>query len=102
MALGVTIDSRVPWTLPRPLSPPQSLSDPSFCPGTWDGWLCWPDTPAGKSAYAPCPTFVTGFDPNSTYPSLALMLRCPLFGWQVALFTRLSLAREFISTSHAR
>lgn len=41
--------------------------DDSFCPGTWDGWLCWPDTPAGKSAYAPCPSFVTGFDPNSRY-----------------------------------
>lgn len=35
-----------------------------FCRGTWDGWLCWPDTAAGTSAYALCPEFVTGFDPT--------------------------------------
>ncbi|XP_058822069.1 calcitonin gene-related peptide type 1 receptor isoform X3 [Topomyia yanbarensis] len=35
-----------------------------YCRGTWDGWLCWPDTAAGTSAYALCPGFVTGFDPN--------------------------------------
>ncbi|KAM7345731.1 diuretic hormone 31 Receptor isoform 2-T9 [Cochliomyia hominivorax] len=34
-----------------------------FCPGTFDGWLCWPDTPAGTSAYERCPEFITGFDP---------------------------------------
>lgn len=35
----------------------------TFCPGTWDGWLCWDDTLAGQSARAPCPEFKTGFDP---------------------------------------
>ncbi|XP_055539715.1 calcitonin gene-related peptide type 1 receptor isoform X2 [Wyeomyia smithii] len=35
-----------------------------FCRGTWDGWLCWPDTAAGTSAYALCPHFITGFDPT--------------------------------------
>ncbi|XP_069700680.1 calcitonin gene-related peptide type 1 receptor isoform X2 [Periplaneta americana] len=35
-----------------------------FCPGTFDGWSCWPETRAGSSAHAPCPDFVTGFDPN--------------------------------------
>ncbi|XP_023706761.1 calcitonin gene-related peptide type 1 receptor isoform X2 [Cryptotermes secundus] len=35
-----------------------------FCPGTFDGWSCWPETPAGSSAHAPCPEFITGFDPN--------------------------------------
>uniref|UniRef100_A0A1I8PY96 G-protein coupled receptors family 2 profile 1 domain-containing protein n=1 Tax=Stomoxys calcitrans TaxID=35570 RepID=A0A1I8PY96_STOCA len=35
----------------------------TYCPGTFDGWLCWPDTPAGKSAYERCPDFITGFDP---------------------------------------
>lgn len=35
-----------------------------YCPGTFDGWLCWPDTDAGTFASAPCPAFVTGFDPN--------------------------------------
>ncbi|XP_061392714.1 calcitonin gene-related peptide type 1 receptor [Musca vetustissima] len=34
-----------------------------YCPGTFDGWLCWPDTPAGKTAYERCPEFIVGFDP---------------------------------------
>ncbi|XP_073845244.1 diuretic hormone 31 Receptor isoform X2 [Musca autumnalis] len=34
-----------------------------YCPGTFDGWLCWPDTPAGKTAYEQCPEFIVGFDP---------------------------------------
>ncbi|KRF79149.1 uncharacterized protein Dvir_GJ21197, isoform B [Drosophila virilis] len=35
----------------------------SYCAGTFDGWLCWPDTAAGSSAYELCPDFITGFDP---------------------------------------
>lgn len=35
----------------------------SYCAGTFDGWLCWPDTAAGTSALNPCPDFITGFDP---------------------------------------
>ncbi|XP_031638128.1 calcitonin gene-related peptide type 1 receptor isoform X1 [Contarinia nasturtii] len=35
-----------------------------FCRGTFDGWLCWPDTPAGTSAQASCPDFKIGFDPS--------------------------------------
>ncbi|TMW41816.1 hypothetical protein DOY81_013104 [Sarcophaga bullata] len=38
-----------------------------YCPGTFDGWLCWPDTAAGTSAYERCPEFITGFDPLSKY-----------------------------------
>lgn len=34
------------------------------CPGIFDGWSCWPETRAGTSAFAPCPDFITGFDPN--------------------------------------
>ncbi|KOC60173.1 Calcitonin receptor [Habropoda laboriosa] len=34
----------------------------SYCRMTFDGWSCWPDTPAGSTAYAPCPNFITGFD----------------------------------------
>ncbi|KAJ4434143.1 hypothetical protein ANN_16463 [Periplaneta americana] len=44
--------------------PPGSLKARLFCPGTFDGWSCWPETRAGSSAHAPCPDFVTGFDPN--------------------------------------
>ncbi|XP_063240011.1 calcitonin gene-related peptide type 1 receptor-like isoform X5 [Bacillus rossius redtenbacheri] len=35
-----------------------------YCPGTFDGWSCWPDTPAGTSVQVPCPEFITGFDPS--------------------------------------
>ncbi|KAH8371138.1 hypothetical protein KR093_006314, partial [Drosophila rubida] len=34
-----------------------------YCAGTFDGWLCWPDTEAGQSALRPCPDFILGFDP---------------------------------------
>ncbi|XP_043518154.1 calcitonin receptor-like isoform X5 [Frieseomelitta varia] len=33
-----------------------------YCRMTFDGWSCWPNTPAGTTAYAPCPNFITGFD----------------------------------------
>ncbi|XP_063595561.1 calcitonin gene-related peptide type 1 receptor-like isoform X2 [Penaeus indicus] len=33
-----------------------------FCPRLFDGWSCWNDTPAGETAYSPCPYFITGFD----------------------------------------
>ncbi|XP_044592536.1 calcitonin gene-related peptide type 1 receptor-like isoform X2 [Cotesia glomerata] len=44
---------------------PRLLPEP-FCPGTFDGWLCWPNTPAGEQEILPCPGFVTGFDPSLT------------------------------------
>jgi len=37
----------------------------THCAGTFDGWLCWPDTAVGTSAYELCPDFITGFDPAS-------------------------------------
>ncbi|KAH8275457.1 hypothetical protein KR026_007683 [Drosophila bipectinata] len=40
------------------------LEDGPYCAGTFDGWLCWPDTAAGTSAYELCPDFITGFDPT--------------------------------------
>lgn len=40
-----------------------------FCKGTFDGWTCWPDTPAGTHANASCPNFITGFDPKRKYPT---------------------------------
>lgn len=33
-----------------------------YCKGTWDGWLCWPDTQAGQYTFAQCPDFIAGFD----------------------------------------
>ncbi|KAH8391062.1 hypothetical protein KR215_005395, partial [Drosophila sulfurigaster] len=41
----------------------QQLKGP-HCAGTFDGWLCWPDTDPGESALMPCPDFIPGFDPT--------------------------------------
>lgn len=38
-----------------------------YCPGLFDGWVCWPDTAAGESATHPCPEFIVGFDPERKY-----------------------------------
>ncbi|XP_017771421.1 PREDICTED: calcitonin gene-related peptide type 1 receptor isoform X2 [Nicrophorus vespilloides] len=42
----------------------QEEIDGLFCPGLFDGWVCWPDTAAGEAASAPCPEFIIGFDPS--------------------------------------
>lgn len=42
------------------------FSEP-YCPFTFDGWSCWPNTPAGSTVYAPCPSFITGFDASCKY-----------------------------------
>uniref|UniRef100_A0A8D0D715 G-protein coupled receptors family 2 profile 1 domain-containing protein n=1 Tax=Sander lucioperca TaxID=283035 RepID=A0A8D0D715_SANLU len=31
---------------------------------TWDGWLCWDDTPAGTFASQNCPDYLFDFDPT--------------------------------------
>lgn len=41
------------------------LTGSHFCRGTFDGWLCWPDTEAGVTVHQPCPEFISGFDPTS-------------------------------------
>ncbi|XP_049823471.1 calcitonin gene-related peptide type 1 receptor-like [Aethina tumida] len=42
--------------------------DGLYCPGRFDGWTCWPPTPAGSVAQQPCPSFIAGFEiSNSVY-----------------------------------
>ncbi|XP_061598679.1 calcitonin gene-related peptide type 1 receptor isoform X2 [Cololabis saira] len=33
-----------------------------YCNRTWDGWLCWEDTPAGTYIYQNCPNYFEDFD----------------------------------------
>ncbi|XP_019745291.1 calcitonin gene-related peptide type 1 receptor [Hippocampus comes] len=35
-----------------------------YCSRTWDGWLCWGDTPAGTYASQNCPDYFVDFDPT--------------------------------------
>ncbi|XP_052576630.1 calcitonin receptor isoform X1 [Peromyscus californicus insignis] len=41
--------------------PPYDGEGP-YCNRTWDGWLCWDDTPAGVTAYQHCPDYFPDFD----------------------------------------
>ncbi|XP_059822810.1 calcitonin gene-related peptide type 1 receptor-like isoform X2 [Hypanus sabinus] len=34
------------------------------CNRTWDGWLCWDDTPPGTVAVQKCPDYFQDFDPS--------------------------------------
>lgn len=34
----------------------------SYCNRTWDGWLCWDDTPAGSTSVRHCPNYFQSFD----------------------------------------
>ncbi|XP_036949979.1 calcitonin gene-related peptide type 1 receptor isoform X2 [Acanthopagrus latus] len=43
--------------------PPHNKSG-LFCSRSWDGWLCWDDTPAGSYASQNCPDYFTDFDPS--------------------------------------
>uniref|UniRef100_UPI00358E8536 calcitonin gene-related peptide type 1 receptor-like isoform X2 n=1 Tax=Myxine glutinosa TaxID=7769 RepID=UPI00358E8536 len=36
----------------------------TFCNRTWDGWLCWEDTPAGEVSVQKCPDYFPDFDPT--------------------------------------
>ncbi|XP_011707630.1 PREDICTED: calcitonin receptor-like [Wasmannia auropunctata] len=42
-----------------------------YCRITFDGWSCWPNTPAGSTAYVPCPDFIIGFDASCKYTLVA-------------------------------
>lgn len=35
-----------------------------YCSRTWDGWLCWDDTPADTYASRNCPDYFGDFDPT--------------------------------------
>ncbi|KAG5264745.1 hypothetical protein AALO_G00257580 [Alosa alosa] len=35
-----------------------------FCNRTWDGWMCWDDTPAGTYGIQNCPNYFPDFDPT--------------------------------------
>lgn len=55
----------------------------NFCPGTWDGWLCWDRSPAGSMVSQACPSFLkySSADGKSYYARLYI-LRGP---WVVTL-----------------
>uniref|UniRef100_V9KRQ9 Calcitonin gene-related peptide type 1 receptor n=1 Tax=Callorhinchus milii TaxID=7868 RepID=V9KRQ9_CALMI len=38
--------------------------DDSYCKRTWDGWLCWDDSPAASISVQHCPDYFQDFNPN--------------------------------------
>lgn len=54
------------------------LTGSQFCRGTFDGWLCWPDTDAGVTVHQPCPQFISGFDPTSEFVYCLYIFSCML------------------------
>lgn len=53
------------------------VSDPSFCPSVYDGFICWPATPAGQNVALPCPKGVPGLVENSEISLLLIKLASP-------------------------
>ncbi|CAB1320523.1 unnamed protein product, partial [Coregonus sp. 'balchen'] len=57
-------------TVETPVSPRVSqeeeerkkIIDGLYCNRTWDGWLCWDDTPAGTVTWQNCPNYFRDFD----------------------------------------
>ncbi|XP_012635105.1 calcitonin receptor [Microcebus murinus] len=43
--------------------PPYQGEGP-YCNRTWDGWMCWDDTPAGETSVQSCPGYFPDFDPS--------------------------------------
>jgi hypothetical protein len=41
-----------------------SVAEGVYCPLIFDGLSCWNYTPAGDTAFLPCPYFMAGFDPR--------------------------------------
>nr|XP_008115776.1 PREDICTED: calcitonin gene-related peptide type 1 receptor [Anolis carolinensis] len=43
------------------------------CNRTWDGWLCWDDVPAGKTAVQNCPDYFQDFDTSGNFSVVYLL-----------------------------
>uniref|UniRef100_A0A673HB12 G-protein coupled receptors family 2 profile 1 domain-containing protein n=1 Tax=Sinocyclocheilus rhinocerous TaxID=307959 RepID=A0A673HB12_9TELE len=43
-----------------------------YCNRTWDGWLCWDDTPAGTYTSQNCPNYFPDFDSTGTINSFVI------------------------------
>uniref|UniRef100_A0A672M3G4 G-protein coupled receptors family 2 profile 1 domain-containing protein n=1 Tax=Sinocyclocheilus grahami TaxID=75366 RepID=A0A672M3G4_SINGR len=43
-----------------------------YCNRTWDGWLCWDDTPAGTYTSQNCPNYFPDFDSTGTIHSFVI------------------------------
>ncbi|XP_025072897.1 uncharacterized protein LOC112552219, partial [Pogonomyrmex barbatus] len=52
-----------------------TLPPEPYCRLTFDGWSCWPNTPAGSTAYTECPDFITGFDASRKYMLIVVAMQ---------------------------
>ncbi|XP_071038720.1 calcitonin gene-related peptide type 1 receptor-like isoform X1 [Parasteatoda tepidariorum] len=53
-------------------SDPLPVGDDLYCPRTWDGWQCWPDTLSGEFASSTCQEHVYFRSEPSTCPKYAV------------------------------
>ncbi|XP_022240470.1 calcitonin gene-related peptide type 1 receptor-like isoform X1 [Limulus polyphemus] len=66
------------------LSTPEWQSDVPYCPRTWDGWQCWPDTPADQMAYIRCPDHIYFKNEPPQCPRYAMKMCRPNGTWFVS------------------
>ncbi|XP_058152953.1 calcitonin receptor isoform X1 [Dasypus novemcinctus] len=57
--------------------PPYQGEGP-YCNRTWDGWMCWDDTPAGVMTYQYCPDYFPDFDPSAKPALLGFLCQIQL------------------------
>ncbi|XP_066147489.1 calcitonin gene-related peptide type 1 receptor-like isoform X2 [Euwallacea fornicatus] len=43
-----------------------AVDEGRFCPTYFDGWSCWPQSPAGQIVNQSCPDFIAGFEKSNT------------------------------------
>ncbi|XP_023223411.1 calcitonin gene-related peptide type 1 receptor-like isoform X1 [Centruroides sculpturatus] len=58
-------------------------NEETYCPRTWDGWQCWPDTQAGTIAIAPCARHIYFKSEQPACPRFAMKECWPNGTWYV-------------------
>lgn len=65
----------------RMTSDPKLYTDEPYCPRTWDGWQCWPDTAAGQVAQSVCQEHVYFSSKPPPCPRYAVKVCNPDGSW---------------------
>ena len=63
-----------------------SVTEDDLCPAVFDGYLCWPKTPAGSTVEKPCPKGVAGLEENSELKSTFIHSFCCAVWGRIVLY----------------